>query len=222
MRIFFRILFQAYAEDRKLLPYGIGERYTRNALKTMAQDFDKGTGCRFRCRITNNVGYLAQVWRVIDKGDKSWQMPAYNGGLFSSDTLLHPEGALLDGISITNDVIGPVLQALLIDVDQEGIRGPVDFRSLSVREFGTIYEGLLESSLGIAVTDLTLNENETWVPAGAGGNHGTLWFGVFFITQAGNARGRVRITRRPSLSNICSNERLILLSIVLDQGRCPA
>ena len=27
------------------------------------------------------------------------------------------------------------------------MRGPADFRSLSVREFGTIYEGLLESEL---------------------------------------------------------------------------
>ena len=34
--------------------------------------------------------------------------------------------------------------------------GPVDFRSLGVREFGTIYEGLLESELSIAETDLTI------------------------------------------------------------------
>ena len=32
--------------------------------------------------------------------------------------------------------------------------GPVDFRSLGVREFGTIYEGLLESELAVAQTDL--------------------------------------------------------------------
>ena len=34
--------------------------------------------------------------------------------------------------------------------------GPVDFRSLGVREFGTIYEGLLESELSVAETDLTV------------------------------------------------------------------
>jgi hypothetical protein len=34
-----------------------------------------------------------------------------------------------------------------------------------VREFGTIYEGLLESSLGLAEVDLTLDEKGTWLPA---------------------------------------------------------
>ena len=36
---------------------------------------------------------------------------------------------------------------------------PVDFRSLKVREFRTIYEGLLESSLSLAETDLTFDDS---------------------------------------------------------------
>ena len=36
--------------------------------------------------------------------------------------------------------------------------GPVDFRALSVREFGTIYEGLLESRLAVAQEDLTVGK----------------------------------------------------------------
>src|SRR5690606_12511284 len=43
--------------------------------------------------------------------------------------------------------------------------GPVDFRSLQVREFGTIYEGLLESSLSLAEQDLTVDRNGAYVPA---------------------------------------------------------
>jgi hypothetical protein len=35
-----------------------------------------------------------------------------------------------------------------------------------VREFGTIYEGLLESSLSIANADLTTDRNDAWIPAG--------------------------------------------------------
>ena len=38
---------------------------------------------------------LQQVWRVIDSGDKAWNVPAYNGGLFGSDPVLRPDGALL-------------------------------------------------------------------------------------------------------------------------------
>lgn len=42
------------------------------------------------------------------------------------------------------------------DEGDDGVFGPVDFRNLTVREFGTIYEGLLESSLSYAQTDLTV------------------------------------------------------------------
>ena len=40
------------------------------------------------------------------------------------------------------------------------------FRSLSVREFGTIYEGLLESELALAEQDLTMDRKGTYLPAG--------------------------------------------------------
>ena len=50
----------------------------------------------------------------------------------------------------------------------EGVPGPVDFRSLGVREFGTIYEGLLESELALADIDLTLNKKGAYVPARQG------------------------------------------------------
>ena len=48
--------------------------------------------------------------------------------------------------------------------------GPVDFRALSVREFGTIYEGLLESRLAVAREDLTVGklrgkDEHVYVPA---------------------------------------------------------
>lgn len=164
LRIFFRLLFQAYAEDRRLLPYGENERYDRNALNTYARDFVEDPDQVFDPNSSSIWDDLKQVWHVIDKGDAAWSVPAYNGGLFSSDHHLHPEGALVERITVSNDVMGPVLRALLIDrADDQP--GPIDFRSLSVREFGTIYEGLLESNLGLAETDLVLDEKDTWVPA---------------------------------------------------------
>lgn len=59
------------------------------------------------------------------------------------------------------------MTGLLVDTTPEGL-GPVDFRSLSVREFGTIYEGLLESGLGIADRDLSVDKADSYVPAGPG------------------------------------------------------
>ncbi|MGH9304513.1 MAG: hypothetical protein ACRDZ5_08890, partial [Acidimicrobiales bacterium] len=51
---------------------------------------------------------------------------------------------------------------LLVDEGTDGF-GPVDFRSLSVREFGTIYEGLLESRLSVAPSDLAVEAGD-YVP----------------------------------------------------------
>ena len=149
LRVFFRLLFQAYAEDRKLLPYGENPRYDRNALNTLAHDLVENPDEVFDPESTTLWDDLTQVWRVIDKGDKAWSVPPYNGGLFGSDPELEPEGALLDRIGVTNDVMGPVLRAMLVDTDPDEITGAIDFRSLSVREFGTIYEGLLESNLAL-------------------------------------------------------------------------
>ena len=165
LRVFFRMLFQVYAEDRKLLPYGENTKYDRNAIKTVAKDLAENPEQIFDGNSTSLWDDLAQVWRVIDSGDKAWGVPAYNGGLFASDSELSEHGAILKDVHITNDVMGPVLRALLLDDSDDGTIGPVDFRSLSVREFGTIYEGLLESSLGLAEVDLTLDKDGTWIPA---------------------------------------------------------
>ena len=165
LRVFFRMLFQVYAEDRKLLPYGENENYDHNAIKTRAKNLAKNPDQIFDENSSAFWDDLMQVWRVIDSGDKAWGVPAYNGGLFSSDSELSEHGSILSEIRIMNDVMGPVLKALLLDEAEDGSIGPVDFRSLSVREFGTIYEGLLESSLGLAEVDLTLDDDGTWIPA---------------------------------------------------------
>jgi hypothetical protein len=165
LRIFFRMLFQAYADDRKLLPYGENAEYTSNAIKNFAKRFVEEEEPEFDEDATSYWDDLVQVWHAIDTGSKRFGIPAYNGGLFSSDEDLHPEGALIERLRISDDVMGPVLRALLIDTGDDGGVGPIDFRSLSVREFGTIYEGLLESNLGVADTDLVLDDQDTWVPA---------------------------------------------------------
>jgi hypothetical protein len=188
LRIFFRLLFQVYAEDRKLLPYGDNARYDRNALKTVAQDLTDEPDQEFDPNSTSLWDDLTQVWKVIDTGDRAWGVPAYNGGLFTTDAETSPFGALIGRIAITNDVMGPVLKALLLDEDEDGAVGPVDFRSLSVREFGTIYEGLLESSLGLAEVDLTLDDKGTWLPAKRGDDIYAEVGDVYFHNTSGQRR----------------------------------
>ena len=92
-------------------------------------------------------------------------MPAYNGGLFSEDAEVSAAGAGLAQITLPNDTFEAALRTLLVIDTAEGVPGPVDFRSLGVREFGTIYEGLLESELAVATIDLTVNKRGAYVPA---------------------------------------------------------
>ncbi|HZZ61608.1 MAG TPA: hypothetical protein VFE63_10580 [Roseiarcus sp.] len=74
-------------------------------------------------------------------------VPPYNGGLFTTDRAVSVAGAELARIRLPNELFQLALRDLLL-TDLE----PVDFRSLGVREFGTIYEGLLESELSVGIT----------------------------------------------------------------------
>ncbi len=185
--ILFRLLFVAYAEDRGLLPYPGNPRYTRKALKTLAREFVDSPGEEFDANATDLWNDLLSVWRAINDGNEEWDVPAYNGGLFADDER-HPSGREIARMQLTNAEIGPALRALLVDTSDDGIFGPVDFRSLSVREFGTIYEGLLESSLSIAPTDLTLSKDKSFVPAKAGQNVEVPAGRVYFHNASGKRK----------------------------------
>ncbi len=166
MIILFRLLFVAYAEDRGLLPFDVNEAYTANALKTLARRILGDPDQTFSEHSTSIWADLLQIWDVIDTGDlEGMGVPAYNGGLFSRDSEKYSLGSAVYDLRLTNDQIGPALRGLLIDITPDGILGLVDFRSLDVREFGTIYEGLLASGLGIANTNLTVDSTDTYVPA---------------------------------------------------------
>jgi hypothetical protein len=166
--LLFRLLFVAYAEDRDLLPYRTNGLYETRSLK------HKATELAELARKTPNVADIQsgdafdrgnslweevnQLFNAINQGHTEWGVPAYNGGLFLSDKEVSPLGHALAQIKLSNRDFGPVLFYLLADQTPEGW-GPVDFRSLSVREFGTIYEGLLENELSVAPADLAVTRN---------------------------------------------------------------
>ncbi|MBA2724518.1 MAG: hypothetical protein H0U53_00880, partial [Actinobacteria bacterium] len=167
--ILFRLLFVAYAEDKDLLPYRTNSRYEHHALKRLARDlserFASSNQLEFDPEATDLWDQVRSLWKAVDKGNADWGVPAYDGGLFSDDPEINPPAEGLAGLDLTNAEIGPALFALLVNLSEDESYGPVDFRSLSVREFGTIYEGLLESRLSVAPSNLTVDGRGNYVPA---------------------------------------------------------
>jgi hypothetical protein len=162
LRVLFRLIFQAYGEDTGLLPAGRNEGYDANSLQAfISRDLNADPNDYSEQARTIWLD-LTQVWDAIYNGNPRWAIPAYGGSLFDPTT---HEGRLLNQIELPDSLIGPALQNLLSEQTEDGFRGPVDFRSLQVRDFGTIYEGLLESSLSVAEMNLALDKNEAYVPA---------------------------------------------------------
>ena len=155
MRVLFRLLFIAYGEDKDLLPYRFNRLYKVRSLKSKARELQEIDSDGFD-ESDSWWREICALFRAVESGNRDWGVPAYGGGLFASDSSESEIGAALAQISLPNNVLGPALQYLLLVPAEDGMPGPVDFRSLGVREFGTIYEGLLESELSLADADLTV------------------------------------------------------------------
>jgi len=164
----FRLLFIAYAEDKDLLPYKDNALYRDRSLKKKANELIEIAKSRTPFGSSTILWEeIDHLFRAVDEGRAEWGVPAYNGGLFARKPEVSRIGAALASVKLPDHVFGPVLHGLLVDRTPEGW-GPVDFRSLGVREFGTIYEGLLENELSIAETDLTteaIDKEEHYRPA---------------------------------------------------------
>jgi hypothetical protein len=186
--VLFRLLFIAYAEDKDLLPYRTNERYRDRSLKKKARELAtlRQQGTPTFDDSASHWEEVVRLFRVVNTGKpKEWGVPAYNGGMFSEEEAVSPAGHLLADLSLPNKQFGSVLCYLLVDPTPEGF-GPVDFRSLGVRDFGTIYEGLLESELSVAEENLIVDEAKLFVPAGK--KEPNVRLGQIYLHDASGAR----------------------------------
>ena len=178
MLVLFRLLFVAYGEHKGLLPLDDNHHYQQNSLWRITQDIitdHVNNGKPYDEHSTAYWDRVSRLWGAVSSGNSDWGVPAYNGGLFSGDVRVSRAGASLSLIAGLSDAeFGPALEAMLTSSplggpshgDPDAVVVPVDFGSLSVREFGTIYEGLLESRLVAAPFDLKVDhKNNTYSPA---------------------------------------------------------
>lgn len=137
--LLYRLLFLLYAEDRDLLPVG-EKRYDDYALRHQRKEVGErvSDGDVFSASAGKIWAHVADLARIIDKGDASVGIPPYNGGLFAVDGT-----PLLDSIRIPDSVMAPALDALSYE-RASGERRYINYRDLSVQQLGSIYERLLE------------------------------------------------------------------------------
>lgn len=144
----YRLLFVLYAEARDLLPLNVPTYRAlcfRDLLAEVRQNHKDGLNYDDDYAIWTR---LQTLFSLIDVGKPEVGVPAYNGGLFDPS-----RRSFLTQHRIRNDY----LQAALIRLSTVPVKGqsydrdrepqPIDYRDLSVRHLGSLYEGLLEYNL---------------------------------------------------------------------------
>jgi len=185
----FRLLFVAYGEDKELLPYRSNEAFRKRSLKQKAHELQRFSYAKGKFdSSTSHWDEVRLLFDAVNKGHREWGVPAYDGTLFSEDRGVNKAGAVLSEIRLKNEVFGPILVDLLLDHTAEGVVGPVDFRSLGVREFGTIYEGLLESELAVAEEDLATDKEGRYCPTNNARNVRAKKGEVYLVDASGSRK----------------------------------
>lgn len=226
MVVLFRLLFMAYAEERGLLEYPDFDAYSDSSLRAWGRrilddpdrEFEQDTQCIWRDMLS--------IFDLIDSGDADLNMPPYNGGLFTRDSLKNARGAQTYSLTLSDRVMGAVLRGLLLDDTAEGVVGPVDFRSLQINEFGVIYEGLLDAGVGVASVDLVLDQAHQYVPAASEGQVDVPEGGNYFHTRSGARKaGGAYFTPPFAVSHLLDfaldpvlDEHLTHIARLLDEG----
>lgn len=150
--LLYRLLFIFYAEARNLLPMD-REDYRAISLNRLVEDayavhLNPGNTAIHQ---TNLWDQLNTLFNAIQYSDEYMGIPPYNGGLFEND-----DKAYLKEYKIANRFLAEALVELAYLSDPKGETEPerIDYRDLSVRHLGSLYEGMIEYRLFIAEEEL--------------------------------------------------------------------
>ena len=141
LTLLYRLLFLMYAEDRRLLPVG-DANYDRVSLRSLRRAVleELATNQPFTSRVPIYWLRLQELFEWIDRGEKAVHLPAYNGGLFNTQS-----SELLTRVQLPDASLSSIvnnLGAAAVSGSDEKVL--VNFRDLSVRQLGSLYEALLE------------------------------------------------------------------------------
>ena len=150
--LLYRLLFILYAEARRLLPVERAD-YLAVSLRSIIEEatelrLDPHKLAEHPTRLWTQ---LSTLFNAIQYSDEYLGVPPYNGGLFDNKDKRH-----LRDYAIENRFLAPALYELtfLPDPKDERPGDPIDYRDLSVRHLGSLYEGMIEYKLFIAEEEL--------------------------------------------------------------------
>ena len=164
----YRLLFLLYAESRGLLPVKEERGYWEQSISRMKEEIASKAGRivdeapqklakAYGDQSTTLYERLLKLFGYIDQGSREMNLPLYNGGLFISqpnpdDKTPEAENArFLIGNKIPDRYLALGLDRLTRDEDPKRHDLVfIDYKSLGVRQLGSIYEGLLEFKIRIA------------------------------------------------------------------------
>ena len=170
LTLLYRLLFLLYAESRDLLPVKEVRGYWAGSLAKLKADVADKAGaimdeapdrlCRAyggSTHATELYDRLLALFSVVDRGSRNLNVPLYNGGLFitkpdaSDDSQESETARFLTSHKIPDRYLALGLDLLARDLDdkrQDLVF--IDYKSLGVRQLGSIYEGLLEFRVRVA------------------------------------------------------------------------
>lgn len=176
--LLYRLLFILYAESRGLLPLQHEQYREHYSLHDIKNDIAAGDAPT----MPNTGVFWSRVqtlFAIIDghnpQLNEGLGVPRYNGGLFSPR--LHP--------FLREKVVGDGYLTRAIDLLSRRQVGPdatqkefADYRTLGVRQLGSIYEGLLEYQPRLAAEEMVAvrqgGKDERWLPAKEAGAGATV------------------------------------------------
>ena len=175
----YRLLFLLYAEARDLLPAREVRDYYDASLQRIKEEIARKAGAvleeaeaklekSYSADSTDLYDALTHLFRSLDRGDPTLNVPVYNGGLFitfdgepplltKDDSPELHNAVFLARHKIPDRFLALGLDRLARDVDEKTFAlAMIDYKSLGVRQLGSIYEGLLEFKLRIAAEKMAV------------------------------------------------------------------
>lgn len=185
LTLLYRLIFLLYAESLDLLPVAEAN-YQEVSLRKLCKELAERAGINeaqaieklekaFSPSETGLYDRLTRLFRVVDGGDNTVNVPKYNGGLFITEPDLddHSDEAnaarFLTKYKVPDRFLASGLDRLARDEDPKRHElVPVDYKSLGVRQLGSIYEGLLEFKVQVATERMAVvkaKKGEAILPA---------------------------------------------------------